>query len=146
VTPMKALFFLPLTIWAFSGCSTGTAPSHLLVGNWGDGSRKFATMQMRLVSDARSVIGTACGTSAGYLSFRNAPVEVDGRTIHVVITKDSIVAGGSPLIGNRFLGELKDDGTIVGRMTGTGQPLNFTLVRSDLVSGTCEGDLIYTPP
>jgi len=39
---------------------------------------------------------------------------------------------------------LKDDGTIVGRMTGSG--LNFTLSRYDLVSGTCEGALIYTPP
>ena len=103
-------------------------------------------MEMRLVGDARNVTGTACGTTAGYLSFRNAPVEVDGRTVQVVVTKDSIVGAGSPLIGNRFVGELKDDGTIVGRMTGTGEPLNFTLVRSELVSGTCEGARIYTPP
>ena len=143
---MKALSVLPLTIWAFSACSGGTAPSHLLVGNWGDGSRKFATMQMRLVGDARNVTGTACGTTAGYLSFRNAPVEVDGRSVQFVITKDSVISPGTPLIGTRFVGELKDDGTIVGRMTGTGQPLNFTLVRSELVSGTCEGATIYTPP
>src|SRR5688572_25373263 len=122
--PMKALSVLPLMIWAISACSTGPAPSNLLVGNWRDASRKFATMQMRLVGDARNVTGTACGTTAGYLSFRNAPVDVDGRTVQVVITKDSIVGAGSPLIGNRFVGELKDDGTIVGRMTGTGQPLN----------------------
>ena len=144
--PVLPLTILPLTIWAFSACSTGTAPSRLLVGNWGDGSRKFATMQMRLVGDARNVTGTACGTTAGYLSFRNAPVEVDGPSVQFVITKDSVISPGTPLIGTRFVGELKDDGTIVGRMTGTGQPLNFTLVRSELVSGNCEGATIYTPP
>ena len=142
---MKGLSVLPLTMWAFSACSGGIAPSNLLVGNWADGSRKFATMQMRLVGDARNVTGTACGTTAGYLSFRNAPVDVDGRTIQFVITKDSSVTA-APLIGNRFVGELKEDGSIAGRMTGTGPPLNFTLVRSELVSGTCEGATIYTPP
>ena len=140
----KALI-LPLALSAFSACTAGTAPSNLLVGNWGDRSRKFATVQMRLAGDARNITGTACGTTGGYLSFRDAPVEVDGRTVQFVITKDSIVSTGAPLIGNRFAGELKDDGTIVGRMTGTGGPMNFTLVRSDVVSGTCEGATVYTP-
>jgi hypothetical protein len=143
---MKALSVLPLTIWAFSACSGGIAPSNLLVGNWADGSRKFAMMQMRLVGDTRNITGTACGTTSGYLNFRDAPVEVDGRTVRFVITKESIVSTGSALIGNRFVGELKEDGSIVGRMTGTGGPMDFTFVRSDLVSGTCEGAMIYTPP
>jgi hypothetical protein len=68
------------------------------------------------------------------------PVEVDGRSVQFVIAKDSVISPGTWLIGTRFVGELKDDGTIVGRMTGSG--LNFTLGRSDLVSGTCGGALI----
>lgn len=99
---------------------------------------------MRLVGDGRNVSGTACGSTAGYLSFRNAPVEVEGRTIRFVITKDSIV-GARAQLGDRFVGELKDDGTIAGRMTGSGGPMNFTFSRSDLGSGTCEGVPIFTP-
>lgn len=143
---MKARSLLPLTIWAFSACSTGPTPSDLLVGNWRDSARKFATLQMRLAGDARNVTGTACGTTAGYLSFRNLPVDVDGRSVRFVITTDSVTRSGTPLIGSQFAGELKEDGTIVGRMTGTGPPLNFTLARSELVSGICEGATIYTPP
>jgi len=60
--------------------------------------------------------------------FANAPVEVDGRRVQFVITKDSVISQA------------------LGDMTGTGQPLNFTLVRSEVVSGTCEGATIYTPP
>jgi hypothetical protein len=123
--PLKALSVLPLTFWAFSACSLGTAPSRFLVGNWRDSVNKGVTLQMRLVGDARNVTGTACGTTAGYLSFRNVPVEVDGRSVRFVITKDSVISPGPP--GTRFVGEWKADGTIVGRMTDSG--LNFTLVR-----------------
>lgn len=143
---MKALSALPLTIWAFSACGGGIAPSNLLVGNWADGSRKFATLQMRLVGDTGNITGTACGTTSGYLNFRDAPVEVDGRAVRFVVTKESLVSTGTALIGNRFVGELMEDGSIVGRMTGSGGPMNFTFVRSDLASGTCEGAMISTPP
>jgi hypothetical protein len=143
----KGLFIVPLMMWASSACNTRTAPSHLLVGNWSDSARKFATLQMRLAGDARNVTGTACGTTAGYLAFRDAPVEVDGRRVQFVITKESVGSlTGTPLIGNRFVGDLKEEGTIVGRMTGTGAPLNFTLVRYELGSGICEGAAIFTRP
>lgn len=52
---------------------------------------------------------------------------------------------GVGLIGNRFVGELKDDGNIVGTLTPA-IPFNVMFVRSDAVSGTCAGAPIYSPP
>ena len=138
----NSVWIIPLTIWAVSACGHATAPSHLLVGNWKDSSRKNIILQMRLSGDSRGVVGVACGIISGYLSFRDARVEVDGRTVRFAVTKESAVSTG--FVGNRFVGELKDDGTIVGKMPPA-LPFNVTFARSETTSGTCEGAPIYSP-